>query len=166
MNRLVRWLEDYVLPLANRLGQIRWLVALRDAFVSLMPITIAGSLAVLIKSLVEAAKVHLGWNAFAFAMQPFVSISNLVWRGTFSLFAFFFALALGYQLAKAFEGNRLAAAIVSLSSFALSIASFAKIKFHGDSILIRDAFDISQFSTTGLFNAILFGSAGFFIYWA
>ena len=166
MNRLVRWLEDYVLPLANRLGQIRWLVALRDAFVSLMPITIAGSLAVLIKSLVEAAKVHLGWNAFAFAMQPFVSISNLVWRGTFSLFAFFFALALGYQLAKAFEGNRLAAAIVSLSSFALSIASFAKIKFHGDSILIRDAFDISQFSTTGLFTAILFGSAGFFIYWA
>lgn len=84
----------------------------------------------------------------------------------FSLFAFFFALALGYQLAKAFEGNRLAAAIVSLSSFALSIASFAKIKFHGDSILIRDAFDISQFSTTGLFTAILFGSAGFFIYWA
>ena len=166
MHRLVRWLEDYVLPLANRLGQIRWLVALRDAFVSLMPITIAGSLAVLIKSLVEAAKVHLGWNAFAFAMQPFVSISNLVWRGTFSLFAFFFALALGYQLAKAFEGNRLAAAIVSLSSFALSIASFAKIKFHGDSILIRDAFDISQFSTTGLFTAILFGSAGFFIYWA
>ncbi len=31
MNRLVRWLEDYVLPLASRLGQIRWLVALRDA---------------------------------------------------------------------------------------------------------------------------------------
>ena len=83
MNRLVRWLEDYVLPLANRLGQIRWLVALRDAFVSLMPITIAGSLAVLIKSLVEAAKVHLGWNAFAFAMQPFVSISNWCGVGPF-----------------------------------------------------------------------------------
>lgn len=166
MNRLVRWLEDYVLPLANRLGQIRWLVALRDAFVSLMPVTIAGSIAVLIKSLMEAAKIHWGWDAFAFVMNPLVVISNLVWRGTFSLFAFFFALALGYQLAKAFEGNRLAAAIVSLSSFALSIASVAKIKFHGDSVLIRNAFDISQFSTTGLFTAILFGSIGFFIYWA
>ena len=94
MNRLVRWLEDYVLPLANRLGQIRWLVALRDAFVSLMPITIAGSLAVLIKSLVEAAKVHLGWNAFAFAMQPFVSISNLVWRGTFFSFCIFLCVGI------------------------------------------------------------------------
>lgn len=166
MIRLVRWLEDYVLPLASRWGQIRWLVALRDAFVSLMPITMAGSLAVLIKSLIEAAHDHLGWYAFAFAMQPLVAISNLVWRGTFSLFAFFLALALGYQLAKAFEGNRLAASIVALSSFALSIANIAKIKFHGDNVTLHNAFDISQFSTTGLFTAILFGSLGFFIYYA
>ncbi len=102
-----------------------------------MPITIAGSLAVLIKSLVIAARDHLGWETFAYLMQPLVSISNLVWRGTFSLYAFFFALALGYQLAKAFEGNRLAAAIVSLSSFALSIANVAQIKFHGDNIAVK-----------------------------
>lgn len=166
MSRLVKWLEDYVLPIASRLGQVRWLVALRDAFISLMPITIAGSLAVLIKSLITAAKVHLGWNTFAFAMQPLVSISDLVWRGTFSLYACFFALALGYQLAKNFEGNRLAAAIVSLSSFSLSIANYAKIRFHGDSVVVKNAFDISQFSTTGLFTAILFGSIGFLIYYA
>ncbi|MCI1910271.1 MAG: PTS transporter subunit EIIC [Lactobacillus amylovorus] len=166
MSRLVKWLEDYVLPVANRLGQVRWLVALRDAFISLMPITIAGSLAVLIKSLITAAKVHLGWNTFAFVMQPLVSISDLVWRGTFSLYACFFALALGYQLAKNFEGNRLAAAIVSLSSFSLSIANYAKVRFHGESVVIKSAFDISQFSTTGLFTAILFGSLGFAIYYA
>lgn len=165
MIRLVRWLEDYVLPLASRLGQVRWLVALRDAFVSLMPITMAGSLAVLIKSLIEAARDHLGWHTFAFVMQPLISISNLVWRGTFSLFAFFLAFALGYQLAKGFEGNRLAASIVSLSSFALSIANVAKIRFHGDSVTLHNAFDISQFSTTGLFTAILFGSLGFAIYY-
>ena len=166
MSRLVKWLEDYVLPIASRLGQVRWLVALRDAFISLMPITIAGSLAVLIKSLITAAKVHLGWNTFAFAMQPLVSISDLVWRGTFSLYACFFALALGYQLAKNFEGNRLAAAIVSLSSFSLSIANYAKIRFHGESVVVKNAFDMSQFSTTGLFTAILFGSIGFLIYYA
>ena len=166
MSRLVKWLEDYVLPIASRLGQERWLVALRDAFISLMPITIAGSLAVLIKSLITAAKVHLGWNTFAFAMQPLVSISDLVWRGTFSLYACFFALALGYQLAKNFEGNRLAAAIVSLSSFSLSIANYAEIRLHGESVVVKNAFDISQFSTAGLFTAILFGSIGFLIYYA
>ena len=141
-------------------------MALRDAFISLMPITIAGSLAVLIKSLITAAKVHIGWNTFAFAMQPLVSISDLVWRGTFSLYACFFALALGYQLAKNFEGNRLAAAIVSLSSFSLSIANYAEIRLHGESVVVKNAFDINQFSTTGLFTAILFGSIGFLIYYA
>ena len=57
MSRLVAWLEDYILPLANKLAQTHWLVALRDAFVSVMPITIAGSLAVLIKSLIEAGEL-------------------------------------------------------------------------------------------------------------
>ena len=107
MSRLVAWLEDYILPIASRLGQVRWLVALRNAFVSIMPITIAGSLAVLIKSLIQAARDHLGWETFAFAMQPLVAISDIVWRGTFSLFALFLALALGYQLSKTFEVNLL-----------------------------------------------------------
>lgn len=89
MSRLVAWLEDYILPLANKLGQIRWLVALRNAFISIMPITVAGSIAVLVKSLVEACRDHLGWSTFAFAMQPVLSISNIVWRGTFSLYALF-----------------------------------------------------------------------------
>ena len=33
MSRLVSWLEDYILPIANRVAQIRWLVALRNAFI-------------------------------------------------------------------------------------------------------------------------------------
>ena len=164
MSRLVAWLEDYILPLANKLGQVRWLVALRNAFISIMPITIAGSLAVLVKSLVEASRDHLGWSTFAFAMQPVVSISNIVWRGTFSLYALFLALALGYQLAKTFEANRLAGSIVSLASFTMSVASFMKLKLNGDNLIVHNAFDITQFSTMGIFTAILFGSLGMLIY--
>lgn len=164
MSRLVRWLEDYVLPVANRLAQVRWLVALRNAFISVMPITIAGSLAVLIKSLITAAKVQLGWKTCAFALQPLSSISDIVWRGTFSLFALFLAVSLGYQLAKTFEANRLAGAIISLASFMMSVASYVKVKANGQTKLVNHAFDISQFSTTGIFTAILFGSVGFAIY--
>ena len=48
----------------------------------------------------------------------------------------------------------------------MSIANYAKVRFHGESVVIKSAFDISQFSTTGLFTAILFGSLGFAIYYA
>ncbi|WP_253727304.1 PTS transporter subunit EIIC, partial [Lactobacillus acetotolerans] len=164
MNRLVSWLEDYILPFANRLAQVRWLVALRDAFISIMPITFAGSIAVLIKSLVEASKTHLDWKIFAFIMQPVVAISNVVWRGTFSLFALFLAFSLGYHLAKSLETNRLAGAIVSLASFTMSVANFTKLRVNGKNFFVHNAFDISQFSTTGIFTAILFGTIGVAIY--
>lgn len=164
MNRIVAWLEDYVLPLAARLGQVRWLVALKNAFVSVIPITMAGSLAVLIKSLVEIANDQLGWHALTVALKPILSISQIVWRGTFSLFALFLAVALGYQLAKTFEANRPAGAIISLSCFMMSVANLVKTKVDGDAIIVRQAFDIEQFSTAGIFTAILFGSLGFGIY--
>ena len=46
----------------------------------------------------------------------------------------------------------------------MSVANFAQIKLHGSNVTIRQAFDISQFSTTGIFTAILFGSGGFAVY--
>lgn len=160
MSRLVAWLEDYILPLANKLAQTSWLVALRDAFVSVMPITIAGSIAVLIKSLIEAARVNLGWQTFAWIMQPLTLVSNVVWRGTFALFALFLSMSLGYHLAKSMEVDPIAGSIVSLSSFAMSIANLTKLKINGKNVSIHHAFDISQFSTTGIFTAILFGTIG------
>lgn len=160
MSRLVAWLEDYILPLANKLAQTSWLVALRDAFVSIMPITIAGSIAVLIKSLIEAARINLGWQTFAWIMQPLTLVSNVVWRGTFALFALFLSMSLGYHLAKSMEVDSIAGAIVSLSSFAMSIANLTKLKINGKNVSVHHAFDISQFSTTGIFTAILFGTIG------
>lgn len=164
MKRLVYFLEDNLLPLANRLAQIRFLVALRNAFVSVMPITIAGSIAVLIKSLLSVCQKQLEWKTFALALTPLAGVSDIVWRGSFSLFALFLAASLGYQLAKTFEANRLAGAIIALASFMMSVANFVELKTHGVHATIKNAFDISQFSTTGIFTAILFSSFGFGIF--
>ncbi|MDF7669352.1 PTS transporter subunit EIIC [Lactobacillus sp. ESL0703] len=164
MSRLVAWLEDYVLPVANKIGQVGWLVALRDAFISVMPITIAGSAAVLIKSLIAAAKINLGWTTFAWTMQPLVLICNVVWRGTFALFALFLALSLGYHFAKSLEVDPLAGALVALSSLAMSIANLTKVQVAGHEVVMSHVFNIQQFSTTGIFTAILFGTIGVLIY--
>lgn len=160
MNQVVSWLERYVLPVAGRIGQVRWLVALRDAFVSTMPVTIAGSAAMLIRSLIIAAKVHWHWDLFSLLLTPVAKISDIVWQGTFSLFAIYFALTWGYQLARAYEVDPLAGSIVSLASFASSIANLVTIRNSGKIINVEHAFDTSQMSTTGLFAAILFGAIG------
>jgi PTS system cellobiose-specific IIC component len=164
MEGFVRWLRRYVLPWAGQIGRIGWLTALRDAFVSTLPINIAGSIAVLIVSLVRAAGTQLHWTAFVFAMSPLVGIANIVWQGTFKLFALFFAFAWGYQLAKTYEVPALPAATVAVASFAMSIANLTKIKVGGQLITIKHAFNINQLSTTGLFTAILFGGLGTLIF--
>jgi PTS system cellobiose-specific IIC component len=164
MERFVRWLQRYVLPWAGQICRIGWLTALRDAFVSTLPINIAGSLAALIISLVRAAGTQLHWHAFVFAMSPLVSIANIVWQGTFELFALFFAMAWGYQLAKTYHVPALPAATVAVASFAMSIANLAKVKLNGKTVTVKHVFNISQLSTTGLFTAILFGGLGTLIF--
>lgn len=164
MSKLVDWLEKYVMPFANWLGSIRWLVALRDAFVSTLPITISGSFAVLVKSLIIACNTNLHWHLLYTALQPVISICNFVWRGSIALYALYFAFAWGYQLARTFEVNRLAGAMTSLSSFIMSIANYSYLTRNGVNIRIDRSFNIEQLSTTGLFTAILFGGIGTMIF--
>ena len=43
-------MEKYILPLANKMSSQRHLKAIRDAFISLMPITLVGGIAAIINS--------------------------------------------------------------------------------------------------------------------
>lgn len=160
MSRLVSWLENYVLPIATKLGQVRWLVALRDTFVSLLPITMAGSLAMLFNSLIKAAHFRFNWNRLYELVHPVIIMDNIVWNGTFAIFAIYFALSWGYHLAKTYEVNPLAGAIVALGSFVMSVSDVIKLDYQGKQIDVKNVVDIKQFSTMGLFTAIIFGFIG------
>ncbi|KRL63830.1 PTS sugar transporter subunit IIC [Lactobacillus psittaci] len=164
MRKFIDFLSRYVFPLATRLANWRWLVALRDAFISIIPISVIGSLAVLIPGLISAAKTMLGLKALAYALGPIVQISNLVYLGTFKLFSFFFVLAWGYQIAKNFEVNRLAGAIVALGSFCMSIANLVKVKIGNEQVVLHHVFNTSQLSSTGLFTGLIFGGLGAALY--
>ena len=139
MSSLVKWLETYVLPPASRLAQVRWLVAMRDTFVSLLPITMAGSIAMLFNSIIRAAKVQMHWDTFYSLMQPVMAIDNIVWEGTFALFAVYFAISWGYHLAKTYEVNRFAGSIASLVAFSMSISDSVKLRIDGDVVEIGRA---------------------------
>lgn len=162
--RFIYFLERWVLPLATTMAKWRWLVALRDAFISVMPISIVGSLTVLIPGLINAAKAELGLGAITYALMPVVNISNLIYQGTFKLFSIYFALAWGYQLARSFEVNRLAGAITSLGCYLMSIANVVKLNLNGDEVSIKNAFNTSQLSSLGLFTSLIFGAAGLAIF--
>ena len=161
MSSLVKWLETYILPPAAKLASVKWLVAMRDTFITLLPITMAGSLAMLLNSLIEVFKVQWSWDHLAAMLQPLVVVDNIVWNGTFALFAVYFAISWGYHLGKTFEVNRLVTSTIALVSFVMSITNIVKLKITTeDTVIFKNAVDITQFSTSGLFTAILFGALG------
>lgn len=165
MSKLVKWLETYILPLAAKLASVRWLVAMRDTFVTLLPITMAGSLAMLFNSLIDVFKTQWNLHYLANLLQPLVVVDNIVWNGTFALFAVYFAISWGYHLGKTFEVNRLVTSTIALVSYAMSITDIVKLKISTeDTVTFKNAVDITQFSTSGLFTAILFGGIGSLIF--
>lgn len=60
MEKLTSWMEEHFVPIAIKIGSQKHLVAIRDAFISIMPITMAGSVAVLLNALVRDLPAKFG----------------------------------------------------------------------------------------------------------
>ena len=78
-------MEKYVMPAANKLGNERHLRAIRDAFMSLLPITFTGGIAAVLSS---APSVEAAGNGFTRAWAGFVA-------GNSTIFSWINALTLG-----------------------------------------------------------------------
>ena len=105
------------MEVSGRIGSQRHLGAIRDAFIAAMPITMAGSIAVLLNVFLRDVPVNLGWDGFASAMAPIVEINGYVYGGTIAVMAMFFAFSLGSNLAESYGVNSLAGVLISFASF-------------------------------------------------
>ena len=61
MNAFLTWMEKHFMPVASKIGSQRHLVAIRDGFISIMPVTMVGSIAVLLNVFKRLTK-HLVWS--------------------------------------------------------------------------------------------------------
>lgn len=105
------------MEISGRIGSQRHLVAIRDSFIAAMPITMAGSIAVLLNVFLRDLPMNLEWYGFADAMAPLVEINGYVYGGTIAVMAMFFAFSLGSNLAESYGVNSLAGGLISFGSF-------------------------------------------------
>ncbi len=125
MNKLIGWLEKNFVPVAAKIGAQRHLVAIRDAFAGIMPLLIAGSMAVLINAMqftpdqaTDPYQVMMN-NLFGSADNPtqWKAFAGHVWSGSFAVISVFIAFISAYNLAKSEDGNAIGAGCVSLAVF-------------------------------------------------
>lgn len=108
MRGFFQFMERYFVPIAAKIGGQRHLVAIRDGFVSIMPLILAGSFAVLLNNTLFVWVPSLNF---------LTGIGGNVWWGTFAIMTLLVVFSTSYNLAKGYNVDPLPAALVSVGSF-------------------------------------------------
>lgn len=113
MKKFFEFMEKYFVPVAAKIGGQRHLVAIRDGFVTITPLIIAGSFAVLIN--------NLGFKWYQNMMNSFLpanwkDFGGSIWTATFGVMSLLVACTIAYHLARSYDKDGLAAAMVSFAS--------------------------------------------------
>jgi PTS system cellobiose-specific IIC component len=101
---------DNLTAVGAKIGSQKHLSAVKDGFISLMPLIMAGSAALIIKNLPIPgwANILPGWIA---------DLCNFMWWGTFGFLALFAVFSIAYHLARAYGGDDFRTGFVALASY-------------------------------------------------
>ncbi|MCZ1887378.1 PTS sugar transporter subunit IIC [Enterococcus faecium] len=123
MDKIMNTIQNKVLPIATKIGNQRFLVALRDSFIGTMPIVMTGSIALLINAFLVDIPDQFNLQKITSFFQWWVDINNLVFKGSISIVALLFIYCLGVNIAKIYKTDTLSSGLVALSSFIISIGN-------------------------------------------
>lgn len=110
------FMEAKFMPIAARIGSQKHLVAIRDSFIAIMPITMVGSIAVLLNVFLRDLPSQAGMTGFVEAMTPIINVNGNVYFGSIVILALAFVFALGYNLSKTYNVNAIAGGVIAFAS--------------------------------------------------
>ncbi|MEW9676945.1 PTS cellobiose transporter subunit IIC [Lentibacillus sp. L22] len=123
MNRFIEFMEKYFIPIASKIGSQRHLVAVRDGFVTIMPLMILGSLAVLINNLpIDAYQDFL---SSIFGEENWQKLGGSLWDGTFQIISVLVAFTIAYHLANSYGKDAISSGIVSVAALIILMRPIA-----------------------------------------
>lgn len=102
------------IEIAGRIGAQRHLVAIRDGFVTIMPLMILGSMITLLNSL--PIKAYQSFMAMIFGGEEWKGFGGAVWQGTFAIVSLLIVFTVAYQLARSYDKDGLSSGVVALAS--------------------------------------------------
>ena len=119
--RFMDFMSEKLLPIATKIGSQKHLVALRDSFIATMPVVMTGSIALLINAFLSDFPAEFGWTQITETFQWLITINGLIYNGSLAIVSLVFIFALGYNIAKVYETDKLSGGLVALASFIISL---------------------------------------------
>lgn len=120
MDKFIEKLETKLVPIASKLGNQKHLLAIRDAFIVIMPLMIIGAFAVAINNMPIPAFQSFMDKVFPFMNgdQPiWKNLGGNIWSGSFAIISLFMSFLVAYNLSNAYNMNGLIGGATSMASF-------------------------------------------------
>ena len=88
-----------------------------------MPVVMTGSIALLINAFLSDFPAEFGWTQITEIFQWLITINGLIYNGSLAIVSLVFIFALGYNIAKVYETDKLSGGLVALASFIISLGT-------------------------------------------
>ncbi|MDR1550657.1 MAG: PTS transporter subunit EIIC [Hungatella sp.] len=148
------FMEAKFMPFAAKIGSQKHLVAVRDAFIAIMPVTMVGSVAVLLNVFLRDLPNQAGMTGFVKAMSPIISVNGNVYFGSIVILGLAFVFALGYNLSRTYDVNAIAGGVIAFSSLVTCMAQSATFDYALPGV---SAGALDQLKGLGLENVVASG---------
>lgn len=119
MDTLIKWIENKAVPIISKITDLRYFQALRNGFLAIMPLTIIGSLFILITDFPVPGYSEFVASIFGKGWENYISPA---YRATFNIMGLVFAGTMAYKLAESYEfEDKISALIFSLVGYIVVI---------------------------------------------
>lgn len=150
MKNINQVLQEKLMPFAGKLGNNKFLIAIRDGITMAMPLIIIGSLLMVIASFPVP-----GWEDFLGT----IGVSGYLWKGvdsSFGLIGLIASFGIAYSLTKQYKVDGVASGIISLAAF-ITVTPFVTSDMGA-------GMPTTFMAARGLFVAIILGLTNGYVY--
>ena len=135
MQKFMDWLQNTIMPPMAKVGNNKYLVSIRNGLVLTLPAIISGSVFMILANIPIPAWTHF--------IKPYVNMMGVATNASFGIISLLAVIGISSQLAKALDVDAISAA--GLGTMAFIVLSFND----------KYTLDTANFSSSGLFTAII-----------
>lgn len=148
MNGFVGFIEQKLMPVANKVGMQRNMVAIRKGIIATLPLTIVGSFFTIL--------LNFPIESVAAFIEPYREVLDIPFRYTVGLLALYATFGIASSLAKSYKLDSLTAGILATMSFLITAAPPIRVLESVEGVIDAGRFiNVANLGSGSLFGAIV-----------
>lgn len=150
MDNFINFLNVKIVPVANKMGAQRHMMAIRKGIISTLPLTIVGSFFTIIN--------NIPIEAVAKMLEPYKDILDIPFRYTVGILALYSTFGIASSLAEYYKLDKLTNGILAVLAFLISAAAPIQVTDNVKGVIDAGRYiNIANLSASSLFASIVTG---------